>query len=190
MAHFNNDNDLAPFRGGFFLPFFAKSTHKIHTTLKVPAVSRCGTAAPHHSPMPRRKQDSTVGGIDHKKLAKTLIRARAERARRGGDDLERQAAALVEQLRDAHIGARQRAAGRKGRGERRETYAGKPIPSRKELRDAVEAMHDKKKHPTWSFNRVCLRVAKDFGYDSAWSVKKACKWRPAINWPDPRRRQK
>jgi hypothetical protein len=140
--------------------------------------------------MPKRKQGQTTGGLDHHKLAKTLIRARAERALQDGDDLDRQAAALVEQLRDAHIGGRQRAAGRKSKGERREQYKGKPIPSRKELRDAVEAMHATAKHPTWSFNRVCLRVAKDFGYDSAWSVKEACKERPAIKWPDPRRRQK
>lgn len=140
--------------------------------------------------MPKRKQGQTTGGLDHQKLAKTLIRARAERALQDGDDLERQAAALVEQLRDARSGARQRAAGGKSKGERREKYKGKPIPSREKMRAAVQAMQNE--HPTWSFNRVCLRVAKskDFGYDSAWSVKEACKEAPAIKWPDPRRRQK
>jgi len=78
--------------------------------------------------MPKRKQDPTVGGIAHTKLAKTLIRARAERTLEDDAALERQATALVDQLRDAHIGARQRAAGRKGKGVRREEYRGKPIP--------------------------------------------------------------
>lgn len=106
------------------------------------------------------------------------------------EQIDRLFAKWLEPFVNANIGARQRTAGRKGKGVRREEYRSKPIPSRKELRDAVLAMHDTKKHPTWSFNRVCLRVAKGFGYDSAWSVKEACKERPAIKWPDPRRRQK
>jgi hypothetical protein len=47
MAHSNNHNDLAPFRGGLFVPFFAKSTHKIHIALKVSlAPIKTGRATP------------------------------------------------------------------------------------------------------------------------------------------------
>jgi hypothetical protein len=44
MAHSNNDNDLAPFRGGFFVSFFRKSTQKIHIALKVPSRLALGCA--------------------------------------------------------------------------------------------------------------------------------------------------
>ena len=85
---------------------------------------------------------------------------------------------------NADIGWRVRF-GRKGKGERREIYDGKPIPSRAELRAKVLAVHNRQK--TWSYHRVCLRVAEAFGYTSAWSVKEACREHPAIKWPDPRR---
>jgi hypothetical protein len=68
------------------------------------------------------------------------------------EEFERFTAALIQERIDARIGKNQRAAGRKGKGVRREEYRGKPIPSRKEVRDAVLAMHEKL-HPTWSFNR-------------------------------------
>jgi hypothetical protein len=71
--------------------------------------------------MPKRKPVGAVGGIVHAKLAKTLLRARARRALEDDAALERQATALVEQLRDAHIGARQRASGLKGKGKRVQT---------------------------------------------------------------------
>lgn len=110
---------------------------------------------------------------------------RASHALGDGDQekIDRLFAKWLEPFINQDIGARQRASGRKGKGVRRDTYKRKPIP-REMMREAVRTMHEMR-HPMWSFNRVCLRVAQDFGYDSAWSVKEACKERPAIKWPDP-----
>jgi len=130
--------------------------------------------------MPKRKQDPTVGGIAHKELAKTLIRARAERALQDGDDLELQAAALVNQLGYATSGKKQSDAAKASPG-RRGQYTVAPD---KLLAD-VEAMHTRT--PRLTFSDVCEKVRKRHGYMSAWSVKKAA---AAIKWPDPRRRNK
>jgi len=105
------------------------------------------------------------------------------------DELAQWVPDQIVRLTDAHSGKQHRAAGSKGKGKRRAKYKGKPI-LREQMRATVLARHEE--HPTESFNRVRLRVAtsKDFGYNSAWSVKEACKERPAIKWSDPRRRQK
>lgn len=101
-----------------------------------------------------------------------------------GDEREfnRRVAEWLSPYRDARIGAAQRVAGAKSKGIRRETYAGKAIHPADSIVAAVREAHEK--HPTWSFNRVCTRVAKQFDYRSAWSVKRAA---AAIKWPDPRR---
>ena len=133
----------------------------------------------------RTKKERPLRRAAHYKLAKTLVRARAERALQDNEELERQAAALVEQLRDAYIGARQRDSGRKGKGKRREKYAGKPIPSPQDVRAAVLAMHTR--FPRLTFNAVCDKVGRQFDYKSGWAPKDKAH---DIKWSDPRRKRR
>ena len=126
----------------------------------------------------QKKQRKESGGPKHKRLAATLVRARAERTERLGDEeVERQAAALVEQLSDAKIGRKQRASGHKSPGR-----GGKYKVPREVLCNAVEDLH--KQHPRLTYNDVCSRVARDYGYKSTESV---CRATRHLKWPDPRR---
>ena len=63
----------------------------------------------------RKKKEQRVGRPVHYKLAKLLVRARAELALQDDEELEQQAAALVEQLNYATIGKKQSDAGKKKR---------------------------------------------------------------------------
>jgi hypothetical protein len=101
--------------------------------------------------MRRRKGDSIASGNAHKKLAKTLILARAERALQDSDDLERQATALVEQLRNARIGETLRKHGENSRGRPRKATTD-------DLRAAVLEMHEHSPHLTKT--QVVERVRK------------------------------
>lgn len=122
--------------------------------------------------MPRRKNQQTIGGVSHVKLARTLVRTRAERALSDPDDLQRQAEALVDQLVHAHSGKKQSDAGKASPG-RRGKYRVQP----EVLLADVQAMH--KRSPNLTFADVCETVARRRGYGSAWSVKKAA---AGIKW--------
>ncbi len=134
--------------------------------------------------MQRRKPETPIkkalGGIAHKKLAKTLIRARAERALQDDEELDRQAAELVDQLGYATSGKKQSAAGKASPGRR-----GQHKVAPEKLLADVQAMRTRS--PRLTFNDVCEKVAKRAGYRSAKPVKEAA---APIHWPDPRRRKK
>jgi hypothetical protein len=96
------------------------------------------------------------------------------------EQLERWSTARIVRLTDALIGKLQRTSGGKSKGVRRETYKGRPIPSREQMRAKVQAVADQ--HPSWYRSQVYRRAASDLKYESADSVKKACKEPPGINW--------
>lgn len=105
---------------------------------------------------------------------------RAESALDGDEKLQRDVAALIQERVDARSGKKQRASGRKGKGVRRDTYKGKPIPSREKLLADVQRMHANEKYRRRSFNWVCNAVAKAHGYKSAGRVKEAA---ASTKWP-------
>jgi hypothetical protein len=132
--------------------------------------------------MRRRKGDSIASGNAHKKLAKTLILARAERALQDSDDLERQATALVEQLRNARIGETLRKHGENSRGRPRKATTD-------DLRAAVLEMHEHSPHLTKT--QVVERVRKRFNYKDSRPVEDVCRLSPAIKaWRVSRKSQK
>jgi hypothetical protein len=103
----------------------------------------------------------------------------AANALRWGDEetFHRLVAVWLEPYINAEIGRRQRAAGKTSPGRR-----GKNRVAPEKLIASVQALHGQQ--PSWSFNRVCERVARAQGYKSAWSVKRAA---AAVRWRTPRR---
>jgi hypothetical protein len=93
---------------------------------------------------------------------------------------ERLYLAWLEPYLDQEIGRMQRAAGGMSPGRR-----GKYKVAPEKLLAEVLAMHARS--PLLTFNDVCEKVATSNGYRSAYQAKKAA---AAIQWPDPRRKQK
>jgi hypothetical protein len=122
---------------------------------------------------------SEVPGEVHRRLARKLIRSRAEHALEDEEELERQVDAWFEERKHATSGRRQSDAGKKSPG-RRGQYKTPPD----ELRAAVLEMH--KRFPGLTFNDVCSRIGKRLGYQSGWSAKQAAR---DLQWPNPRKKK-
>ena len=93
--------------------------------------------------------------------------------------------AWLEPYINESVGAELRAMARRGKGAKRDRYRGKRITSADDLRAAVLSRH--KANSKLSFNFVCGEVADDYGYKSAWTVKRAA---ASLKWPDPTKQPK
>jgi hypothetical protein len=120
-----------------------------------------------------------VPGPLHKKLAKKLVRLLAERALDDPEELDRQAAELLERLPYATMGQKLSDAGKKSPGRR-----GRYKTPRNQLRAAVLEMH--KRFPGLTFNDVCNRIGERFGYQSGWSAKQAAR---DLQWHNPHKKK-